>query len=400
MKDSSKRGVHILRAAALVLGGAAAWIVLSSSHAGAITLVDQESETTNVGVAVANTGGNTAVGNASDNDSDVDQTATAIGGDDDTVAVNTASGGNSSSGSANISTGNAHATGNHSTTSNTQVVNSDGGKGGLTLVDQENTTNNGGLAIANTGFNSAVGNASDNDSDVDQTATAIGGADDTVAANFAGGSNHSSGTANIHTGNATAVGNHSTTHNVQVVDVDHHGFKAQGHGCGWQHSGCGSHNSGCGWQHGGCGSHNFGCGWQHVGCGSHHHGFGGLVLVDQENETNNFGFAFANTGINLAIGNGSTNNSSNVTQNAVAIGGDDAVAVNDAGCGCWSGSSGSAAIATGSAHATGNHAHNSNSQLLNVVATRPGSNSAAPLAVLLGMLFLAVPARKLATRRS
>lgn len=383
MKKTSNRGVNVLRAAALVLGGAAAWIILSSSQAGAITLVDQESSTTNVGVAVANTGGNTAVGNASDNDSDVDQDATAVGGGDDTVAVNDASGGNSSSGSANISTGNANSVGNQSTTSNSQIASGGGGGGGLTLVDQESDTTNVGLAVSNTGLNTAVGNASDNDADIDQDAVAIGGGDDTVAVNTAGLSNYSSGTATIVTGNANAIGNSSTTSNVQIVDADY-GSQAHCTSSPWWNT---SHH---GW-------------WNtsHQPSWNTCHNHGGFTLADQSVTTNNFGFALANSGFNVAVGNGSGNNTSNVTQNAVAVGGDeDVVAVNTSAGG--NNSSGAAHIATGSASALGNSANNSNTQVLDtdgVSATR-SSSATLPLGVLAGILLLASPARRLATRRS
>jgi len=378
LKNTSKRGVNVLRAAALVLGGAAAWIILSSSQAGAIALVDQESETTNVGVAVANTGGNDAVGNESDNDADVDQDATAFGGGDDTVAVNLASGGNSSTGSAHIATGDATAVGNQSATSNTQAVHSGGNNGGLTLVDQESSTTNGGLAIANTGINTAIGNASDNDADIDQDATAFGGDDDTVAVNIADGFNHSSGSASIVTGDANAIGNHSTTHNVQVLDADH-GSSLDCHGShlGWATMWHGT------WSH----CHNFG------------HNFGGFTLADQSSTSHNFGFALANSGINGAIGNESDNDA-DLDQDAVAFGGDeDNVAVNISAGG--NSTTGATHIATGSASALGNSAHNSNTQVLDtdgVAATRAG-NSMLPLAVLLGLLFVATPVRRLAIRR-
>ena len=348
MKKATDGRVSILRAAALVLGGAAAWIVLSSAQAGAIALVDQESTTVNAGAGISNTGVNGAVGNTSTNNADVDQTATADGGfAGDAVAVNTASANTNSGGTASIATGNANSVGNQSSTSNAQVA--DTNDGGFALVDQETTTINAGLGVSNTGFNFAVGNGSNNTTDIDQTADADGGFfGDAIAVNTANSSNNSTGNASILTGNANSIGNASNTTNVQAIDT----------------------------------------------------GDAFFTLADQSNTTFNLGFGLANSGFNFAAANVSTNNADPITQNATADPGffGDAVAVNTANSS--NNSTGNALIATGSANAIGNTSTDHNSQVLNTVATRPaGSNPAIPLALLLAFLFVGTPVRRLATRR-
>ncbi len=75
---------------------------------------DQTASVSNDGTAVANTGGNEATGNASDNHAESDQDADADGGDDgDAVAANFGGASNHSEGEAHIDTGDAHATGVH-----------------------------------------------------------------------------------------------------------------------------------------------------------------------------------------------------------------------------------------------------------------------------------------------
>lgn len=346
LSKTSKRGVSILRVVAVVLGGAAAWIALSSSQAGAITLVDQESDTDNTGVAVSNTGVNSATGNSSDSTASTEQTATANNNGDDGVAVNTANSSNNSSGSASIDTGDANSVGNQSTTSSTQVA--DGGDG-LAVIDQESDTDNTGVAVANTGINLAVGNNSDNTTSVDQTAKANNNGGDGIAVNTANASNNSTGSASITTGDANALGNSSSTQVVQVADADGDS----------------------------------------------------LFIVDQEQDTDNFGLALANSGINLAVGNDSVNDSTGVSQSSTANGNaGDGVAVNDTSAA--NNSTGSATVATGNARALGNQSQDSTTQVIDgdgVNATRAGADPATAVVLLLAFLLLGAPARRLATRR-
>ncbi len=72
-------------------------------------------------------------------------------------------------------------------------------------VDQDATVRNRGTAIANSGFNVAVGNASENRARSDQDARARSGRrGDAIAYNSARVSNESDGTAVIRTGDAIA----------------------------------------------------------------------------------------------------------------------------------------------------------------------------------------------------
>lgn len=339
---------NILAASLLGLAGAAAWILLSVGQAGALEIVDQTATNVNVGVAVANTGGNLAVGNASDNDADVDQAAVAIGGGGgDTVAVNTADASNESNGTASIVTGPATATGNTASNTTSQVADG-GGDDGIVIADQTANNINVGIGVANTGLNAGIGNASDNDADVDQFALAIGGGGgDTIAANNAEAENESNGTASIITGPATAHGNIASNTTNQVLDGD----------------------------------------------------ADGLFVADQTVNNLNFGIGIANSGLNLGVGNVS-DNEAEAEQFALALpgGGGDAVAVNDTSAS--NSSNGLANIVTGPATATGNTANNINNQVQNAATTRGAS--AWPLllfAFLIGLVFIGRPVRQLGFAR-
>ncbi|HEV2069636.1 MAG TPA: hypothetical protein VGR26_07580, partial [Acidimicrobiales bacterium] len=269
---------------------------------------DQSVDIDNEGFAIANTGFNFAVGNASDNEASNDQDADADSDGGDAIAVNHGGASNHSDGTATIETGDATATGVDAETSVNQEADSDGccfGGGS----DQSVEVHNEGFAIANTGFNFAVGNASHNEASNDQDADAdsdggrcCGG--DAVASNFGGASNHSDGTAHIETGDATATG----------VDADIFVNQISTGGC----------------------------------C------FGGGS--DQSVDVDNEGFAIANTGFNFAVGNVSDNEADN-DQDADADGdggrccGSDAVAINVGGASNHS--DGSAHIDTGDATAVG-----------------------------------------------
>jgi hypothetical protein len=167
----------------------------------------QDTDVTNAGAGVANSGLNAAVGNASDNTATTSQSATGL------VASNAAETSNASDGTATISTGAADATGNRSDTGIAQTTAAGDGAGVLIAVQDADVTN-AGLGLANSGLNLALGNVSDNETTTDQTALGL------IASNVAGGGNVSDGTAVVTTGSATGTGNRSTTGIAQVVASD------------------------------------------------------------------------------------------------------------------------------------------------------------------------------------
>ena len=196
----------------------------------------------NVGLGVANTGVNLAVGNVSDNDADLeDQTAEVASdndGDDGDVTViagiitaaNNGTASNSSDGSASIATGNAEGRGQPRArpTSARPRTATISGLGGI-INTQAADVVNAGVGVANSGLNVAVGNVSDNDADLDQRARIAsdngGDVDDsTVAGTFitatnnGTASNTSDGTANVNTGNADA-------HRQRLADQAHPGHR-------------------------------------------------------------------------------------------------------------------------------------------------------------------------------
>lgn len=300
---------HRLRLVLLFGGAAFALLLLMGWRAspagaapakGGVHVSDQSADVTNAGAAVANSGGNVAVGNASRNSASNDQTAVAAG--DDAVASNIGGASNHSDGHATIVTGAATATGNSSHTAIHQVATGGGRHRGVSISSQSADVTNAGRALANTGGNVAVGNRSRNSASNSQAAVAAG--DDAVASNIGGASNDSHGSATVVTGPATAVGNDSST---EIAQVD---------------------------------------------IGAHAHG--GISLSDQDVDVANRGFAAANSGLNLAVGNASVNDATN-SQAAVAVSldDDDIVVASNAG-GASNHSDGCAVIVTGPATAVGN----------------------------------------------
>ena len=315
MVHTARRG----RVAAVLFGTVTAGVVLlAAGRAGAqVVIADQSADTDNSGVAVANSGGNAAAGNTSDNRARNDQRARSGDARDDSVAANLGSTGNSSDGSATVDTGDAAAVGNHSATTQSQAVDS-GGRRGVVIADQDSDVDNSGLAIANTGFNLAVGNASDNRVRNEQRARSGDARDDSVAVNIGGGGNNSDGTAGITTGDAWAAGNVSDTVVSQALWAD---------------------------------------------------GNGGITVSDQDADVDNEGFGLANTGFNLAAGNVSDNRVRNFQRARTGDARDDSVAVNIAGGG--NDSDGSAWIATGDAFAVGNLSATTVCQGLNATPVCP-----------------------------
>lgn len=284
MSDTSQLIRRATRYAALTIGSGVALTLAMSSSAAADEVVVQDAEVTNTGEGYANSGGNTAVGNASQNSASSDQEASGL------IASNQGTASNHSDGTASVTTGAATASGNTSSTQVSQQADGGSGGGGLTLAVQESDVTNDGYAEANSGDNTATGNASDNTATSDQTAN--GGA---IGANSGGASNVSDGTAAISTGPATAHGNVSSTAVHQAAAADN--------------------------------------------------GTGLAVLV-QDTDVLNLGVAVANSGGNLALGNGSTNSASS-TQTASGL-----IAANNGSA--TNASNGSAAIRTGAANAAGN----------------------------------------------
>jgi hypothetical protein len=282
--------------------------------------VDQNVLSRNWGIGVANSGLNAAVGNASRNNAAAVQSASVRESDrgdlnaDDIVAANSANNGVNSNGSADITTGAATATGNASTTSIAQIADTNIAGSGFTLVDQNVRADNAGLGIANSGINAAVGNASRNNAATVQQATVREAdrgnlnADDIVAVNNSNNSANSNGSASISTGAADATGNKSATTVNQVADTNIAGS--------------------------------------------------GFVLNDQNATVDNVGLAVGNSGVNLAVGNASRNNTSGVSNAQVTesrrgnLNAGDVVASNSANN--LSNSDGSASITTGAARAIGN----------------------------------------------
>jgi hypothetical protein len=285
---------------------------------GGILVINQNANVLNSGVALSNTGGNAAVGNVSNNTAGLLQDANTAAG----IAANSGKATNNSDGKATISTGNGSATGNKSdTTINQTATGSAGGAlGGLVIIDQNAFVANTGVAVANTGGNLAVGNASDNGDQNggdegafleqnigDPNAPDIIG----VASNNGEASNWSDGSANIRTGDATAIGNDSRTTVNQTGDADIEGP-------------------------------------------------GGAAIVSQGSNVLNIGLAAANSGGNLALGN--TSDSSAFTEQDAPSGGGIAVGVVGQFGLASNNSDGSANIDSGNAWANGNQSETNVSQ--------------------------------------
>ncbi|MEY2567916.1 MAG: hypothetical protein QOE35_2445 [Actinomycetota bacterium] len=205
------------------VGDVGQWATVVGNGTGGVSITDQSARISNDGDADANTGGNTAVGNLSDNVSSTDQRANSARGPPraDIVLTNIATTTNSSDGSADINTGMATANGNDSNTTITQASTT-ALDNGLAFPDQRIRVRNEGEARATTGNNTGVGNASFNDADTRQRAGVFGDdirARDVVATNIADTTNRSDGAASITTGEACANGNTSSTQLDQHADA-------------------------------------------------------------------------------------------------------------------------------------------------------------------------------------
>lgn len=169
-----------------------------------IALIDQTAAVNTRGLGFAGSGGNTAFGNASSNTASAVQGAVSARGPPAPVASNSSEATNSSNGTAHIETGSATATGNSSETFITQE---DTASTKLpNLVDSSSSVSNRGSARAVSGANRAAGNSSSNTATNSQGASGGG-----PAVNFGATTNWSNGSADITTGWANALGNQSTT---------------------------------------------------------------------------------------------------------------------------------------------------------------------------------------------
>ncbi len=225
---------------------------VNANMTGGLVLPDQNALVLNAGIGIANTGLNLAVGNVSRNVAIAHQFAKATNNAGDSVASNFGDVATSSNGSGSITTGNADSIGNDSagTTNIAQTVDTNGAD--MVLSDQNVATADFGVGISNTGLNIAIGNASRNETVVNQVAIVTPANGDAVASNFGDAATDSDGTASITTGNASAVGSAATTNISQTVSAD---------------------------------------------------GAKGFLLSDQSAISANIGLAVANTGLNLAVGN-------------------------------------------------------------------------------------------------
>jgi hypothetical protein len=286
----------------------------------------QEAGVVNSGGASANTGGNTAVGNATTNSATVTSGA-GTGGSLIPVEVGLDAPTNSSQGTAAVTSGPATAVGN-SADSTVGQSNASGNQVNSFLSRQSQgagVTNSGG-ASANTGGNNAIGNASQNP----QTVNDVNGGLIGVGISLGGPTNNSTGSATINSGAANAVGNSSSTN---VGQASSGGGGGPG---GLVRPGVGAV--------GGIGGAGIGPGPCSAGR------FGTFQSVTVRNQ----GEAEANTGNNVAIGNASTNSSTaNVAGSGQTVSGS-LVAVGLTIGGPVNNSSGSAVINTGPASAVGN----------------------------------------------
>lgn len=235
-----------------------------------------------LGPAAAYAGDAEATGNTSDTDHgqnltvtpESDPTFTNIGGGVGNNGVGASNTGVVAGEAIEVTTGDASSHGNESTSKLTQSAVSSGTGGGTTVLSQHAFILNGGLALADTGFSSGEGIATGNAQAWGNRSTTEVGQWSTVEDSGGGLRlvHQDSAVANlglavaetgfnlgalIETGNATAGGNESTTQQGQTADVTESPS--------------------------------------------------GPVIVDQDELTGNVGGGIANTGVNAAFGDESTN---------------------------------------------------------------------------------------------
>lgn len=179
----------------------------------------------NLGVGVANTGGNNATGLDVVNVIGIGQGAGAGQGGAGGVATNGLTASNDASGNGAIMTGDATAVGNANDVRLTQAANAAAGSG-LVASDQTTDISSLGVAYGNTGLNIVIGNTVLQLIIVDQNAAGGAGGTAASASNQATAGNSATGLAAITTGNAGATGNASSTSidQLAMADAGHGGF--------------------------------------------------------------------------------------------------------------------------------------------------------------------------------
>jgi hypothetical protein len=211
MSEKNPLARRAAQVAAFTVGGGIALTSALAGSASADEVTVQDAEVTNAGVGVANSGGNVALGNASQNSATCAQGALGV------VASNSCEASTTSDGTASVETGDATGVGNQSATGVHQHAASGDGAG-LALIVQDADVTNVGVGMANSGGNLAVGNASQN------LAVNLQGAFGVLASNSASVANASNGSASVKTGKATGIGNRSATDISQGTDVDPDGL--------------------------------------------------------------------------------------------------------------------------------------------------------------------------------
>jgi hypothetical protein len=370
MSDKIPFMKRAVQATAFTIGGGVALAFAMAGGASATTVTGQGAGVVNSGVGVANSGGNVAVGNASQNTAVCGQGAFGI------VANNSCDASNQSNGTANITTGNATAVGNESSTQISQNAGAPSDPSGLVVAGQGAGVVNAGAGVANSGLNAAVGNASQNTALNGQLA--IGG----IANNSGGASNKSDGHASIHTGDATGIGNLSSTKIDQSAGAgDGTGLAVIGQGAGVANLGIGVANTGGNLALGNISDNlavnlqgAFGLLANNSGDASNNSDGsasiitgnatgignksdteinqgaspdpGGLAIVGQAAPVVNAGIGLANSGLNFGLGNGSLNDAI-LAQVSFGL-----LSNNVGGPSNWS--NGFAMVVTGNATGTGN----------------------------------------------
>jgi hypothetical protein len=327
-RNQSNGSGHVTTGAAWAKGNRSDTVLTQDLDPTGLILPVQAADVVNAGLATANTGGNFAGGNGSDNTADLDQDVAVGEGSASPVSitapllVGSSSGhaGNSSDGTASVTTGAATATGNDSHTDVAQTSTGSIDGMGIIVNPQAALVANVGVGAADSGGNTAIGNLSQNDATAVQSAALGAGntvAPTTSAAGIATVSNSAEvdtttdGAASIRTGAATANGNASSTHLAQDEGGEISGM--------------------------------------------------GTILNPQLGVVVNAGAGIANSGANTAIGNGSNNRtdavqdalvgSGNLTGTTTVVAGQ-LLAANQGDVDTTS--RGSADIATGAATANGN----------------------------------------------
>ena len=205
MSENTPFGWRAAKLALCTVGGGVALTFAMAGTASADDVTVQNAPVVNAGVGVANSGGNTATGNTSQNVAGCGQAAVGV------IANNSCTASNESNGTAEVQTGDATGVGNQSATQVQQAA-TGGDDPGLDVTVQNAPVLNAGVGVANSGGNDATGNASQNLAGCGQLAVGF------VANNACDASNSSDGHAGIDTGDATGIGNQSATKIKQTAD--------------------------------------------------------------------------------------------------------------------------------------------------------------------------------------